>query len=131
SKFDARFVGSTVWNTTDEPIATALQAFQAANNPQINAIKTNSMTSSLALLKPLPTGGVAGITFADTYQFTNLPARVNPSYQPSLQVQFEQPLLQGLGVEINERRAQPPGSVLTPFNNTSRVEGIVITRLRF
>ena len=61
-------------------------------------------------LKPLPTGGVAGITFSTVY--TNLTAPpagiVNPAYRPTLQFQFEQPLLQGFGVEINELRRQHP-----------------------
>src|SRR5262249_43069803 len=45
--------------------------------------------------------------------------------------QFEQPLLQAFGVEINQIRATHPGSMLTPFNVGGRVEGILITRLRF
>jgi outer membrane protein TolC len=48
-----------------------------------------------------------------------------------LQFQFEQPLLQGFGVEINQLRSTHPGSTLTPFPVGGRVEGILITRLRF
>ncbi len=131
AKFDARFTSSLTWNTTDEPVATALQQFQTSGAQGLNSINTNDANFSAGLLKPLPTGGVAGVTFTTAYEFTNLPARVNPSYRPNLQFQFEQPLLQGFGVEINQLRATHPGSVLTPFNTGGRVEGILITRLRF
>jgi outer membrane protein TolC len=131
SKFDAHFVSSLTWSTTDRPVGTALDQFQTGATG-INAIRTDAAEFKAALLKPLPTGGVAGITFDTPYQFTNLASRVNPSYTPSLQFQFEQPLLQGFGVEINQLRSSHPGSVLTPFNITGgRVEGILITRIRF
>src|SRR5205085_399078 len=70
------------------------------------------------------------------YQLTNLPARVNPSYRPDVQLSIEQPLLQGFGTEINQLRASHPGSVLNNpgvLNNfqAPTPEGILITRLRF
>ncbi len=134
SKFDAVFQSSMSWNVTDRPIGTALDAFQAGRAGALNAIQTDAATFNAAILKPLPTGGVAGITFNTQYQFTNLPAAVNPSYTPSLQFQFEQPLLQGFGVEINQLRAafpQPilaaiPGNLLQPTS-----EGILLTRIRY
>ena len=89
------------------------------------------MTASSTLLKPLPTGGVAGITFNTNYNLSNLQQRVNPAYQPNLSFSFEQPLLQGFGSEINQLRAAHPGSILNPYPNQARVEGILITRLRF
>lgn len=133
SKFDTRWTTNLNWNKTDTPIGTALQAAQAG---QINVLKTDAASFNTGLLKPLPTGGVAGITFNTNYQLTNTQtARVNPSYQPSLQFQFEQPLLQGFGVEINQLRTNHPNSILTPFNQALAgnrfVEGILITRLRF
>jgi outer membrane protein TolC len=132
SKFDAVWVSSMTWTTTDQPIATSLQTFQAGASG-LNAINQEQATFSSGVLKPLPTGGVAGITFNVPYTYTNLPARQNPAYQPLLQFQFEQPLLQGYGVEINQLRSAHPGSVLTPglFNNAPTPEGILITRIRF
>jgi outer membrane protein TolC len=126
SKFDAQWNTSLNWNSQDLPP-------QSLNN-FTNGITTNFVSS---LLKPLPTGGVAGITFSTQYQNLNQPVNIagtqvlNPSYSPQLQFQFEQPLLQGFGVEINQLRATHPGSVLTPFNTGGRVEGILITRIRF
>ncbi len=130
SKFDARWTTTMSWTTTDRPVGSPFEQFQTTGT-NINNIQTQDATLSTALLKPLPTGGVAGITFRTDYENTNLPARVNPSYRPNVQFQFEQPLLQGFGVEINQLRAAHPGSILTPFQNAARVEGILITRVRF
>lgn len=133
SKFDAVFTSSLNWNTTDRPVGTPLDTFQAGQQG-INAIRTQAAAFSTGIVKPLPTGGVAGITFRTDYQFTNLPSRVNPSYQPALQFSFEQPLLQGFGVEINQLRAMHPGSILTPglLNpQPGGTEGILIERIRY
>jgi outer membrane protein TolC len=132
SKFDTLFVGSMNWSTTDQPIGTPLQTFQAGSSG-VNAIQQEQATGSLQLLKPLPTGGVAGVTFNLPYTSTNLPARVNPNYQPQLLFQFEQPLLQGFGVEINQLRNAHPGSLLNPgvIPGAVTAEGIVISRIRF
>ncbi len=130
AKFDARLQASMTWNTTDRPVGTALETFQASFG-RINTISTNDAQFRAGLLKPLPTGGVAGVTFTTDYQLSNLNQRVNPAYRPALQFAFEQPLLQGFGVEINQLRASHPGSIVTPFQTGGRVEGILITRLRF
>jgi outer membrane protein TolC len=132
SKFDARWLSSLTWNNTDQPIGTAQQTFTALANRATNVTATelNDATISTGLIKPLPTGGVAGITFATSYELSNLNPRVNPSYTPTVAFTFEQPLLQGFGVEINQLRSAHPGSILTPYTNTSRTEGILITRIR-
>jgi outer membrane protein TolC len=131
AKFDAVWTSSATWTTTDRPIGTSLDVFQAGNTGA-NVIMQEQATVNTGVLKPLATGGVAGITFNTNYTLTNLPARVNPAYQPSLQFQFEQPLLQGYGVEINQIRATHPGSILTPgvLQGQTAPEGILITRLR-
>ncbi len=132
SKFDTHWVSSMTWNTTDRPAGTAIDQFQAGTN---GAIKTQAAELTTSLIKPLPTGGVAAITFDNQYQYSNLTSRVNPSYTPSVQFQFEQPLLQGFGVDINQIRADHPGSILsgTQFATQPRnaQEGIVLTRIRF
>src|SRR5262249_16862327 len=130
AKFDARWQTSMTWNNTDRPVGTALETFQA----QIGRITTHETPDAQVrpgLIKPLPTGGVAGLTFTTDYSFSNLNQRVNPAYRPTLQFAFEQPLLQGFGIEINQLRASHPGSIVTPFQAGGRVEGILITRLRF
>jgi outer membrane protein TolC len=134
SKFDAIWSTSLTWNTTDRPIATSADLITSGGQTSIN---TNAADARTAIFKPLPTGGVAGITFDVPYQLTNLPSAVNPAYQPSLQFAFEQPLLQGFGVEINQLRQAHPGSEL--LSNASVLgslpqpgtEGILITRIRF
>jgi outer membrane protein TolC len=136
TKFDTLFITSLNWNTTDQPIGTTAATIQASGAQGINAIVQEQATFSSGFFKPLPTGGVAGITFNVPYTFTNLPARTNPAYQPQLQFQFEQPLLQGFGVEINQLRPVHPGSILNPLIGTTgnlspTPEGILISRIRF
>ncbi len=136
SKFDAQWVSSASWQGTDRPIGTALDVFTAGGSNAINAIVQEDATVTTGIVKPLPTGGTAGITFSTPYTLTNLPARVNPSYTPSLQFAFEQPLLQGFGVEINQLRPSFPGStILNLLPNIANLaptqEGILITRIRF
>ena len=125
---------SLQYQITDQPIGTSQQTFVAGGTTSsVNANETTTATGSMQFLKPLATGGVAGITFNLPYTITNLPARQNPSYQPQLQFQFEQPLMQGFGVEINQIRPGHPGSLLNPniLNSTPESEGILISRLRF
>lgn len=124
SKFDAVWNTSMTWTQTNE--STGGNPFLGFNNGQSANFTTD-------LIKPLPTGGVAGITFTTAYtDLFNPPAGfVNPQYRPSLNFTFEQPLLQGFGVELNEIAPTHPASVLTPYNNSSRTEGVVITRIRF
>ncbi len=138
SKFDALWTTSLTWNNTDQPIGTAIQSF---SNPGAVATEQSAASFNTALLKPLPTGGVAGITFNTDYTYqsinTNSGQRVNPLYQPSVQFEFEQPLLQGFGVEINQLRQGNPTSELLPNGGAlgalpqPGVEGILITRIRF
>lgn len=133
SKFDAVLSSSMSWQNTDRPIGTSLDVFQTGNSG-VNAIEQHDANFSTTIQKPLASGGVAGITFAVPYTLTNLPAAVNPAYRPSLQFAFEQPLLQGYGVEINQLRAAHPGSILQPglINNfAGNAEGILVTRIRF
>jgi outer membrane protein TolC len=124
AKFDAQWTTAMSWTSTDEPL-NGLNQFNTGNSAQFQS----------SLLKPLPTGGVAGITFSTQYQQLAHPPTgftlLNPAYTPRLQFQFEQPLLQGYGVEHNQLRPSHPGSVLTPFPTSARVPGILITRLRF
>ncbi|HEV8060095.1 MAG TPA: TolC family protein [Gemmataceae bacterium] len=124
SKFDALYTSSLNWNVTDQP----LQGLNQFNNGEL-------ATLSNSILKPLPTGGVAGITFSTQYQtLTNPPlgfTLINPAYSPSLQFAFEQPLLQGFGVEINQLRQAHPNSILTPFASTVRAEGVLISRVKY
>jgi outer membrane protein TolC len=139
SKFDAIWSSSANWNTTDRPVATASDLFSAGGaGSGITAINEQDVTVSTGIYKPLPTGGIAGITFSTAYTDTNLPTLVNPSYRPTLQFGFEQPLLQGFGTEINELRPTHPDqfSILNPglfsqFNASPTPEGILVTRIRF
>ncbi len=136
AKFDARWITSLSWGVVDRPVGTALDTFQTLRT-NVSTLQEDLGSFSSALVKPLPTGGVAGITFNMNYQLSNTGQRVNPSWQPEIQVGFEQPLLQGFGIDINQLRSTHPGanggqiSGLPSFPTGGRAEGILITRIRF
>ncbi len=126
AKFDARFTASMNWNKQDQAVANIFNNFNNGDFAAFNA----------GIIKPLPTGGVANITFNTNYsKLSNVPAGfavINPSYTPSIQVGFEQPLLRDFGVDINQLLPQHPGSTqLAGFRPTGgRAEGILVTRIR-
>jgi outer membrane protein TolC len=131
ARFDAEFISSMTWTTTDEQ-QQGLQSFQNGQTAQL-------ITS---LVKPLPTGGFAGITWNNTYQNLSNPptgtfSLLNPSYTSRLSFQFEQPLLTNSGVEINQLLpTQAPSTLFSQINNRrfaagGPIEGIVISRIRF
>ena len=131
SKFDARWITSMSWQKVDQPVAAQFLNFQQQRD-------VANFTSTLA--KPLPTGGVAGITFSVDYsKFGQIPQSqannfVNPNYIPRLQFVFEQPLLQLFGVEVNQLTSQAPTSTLIQGLRPSggqTTEGILLTRIRF
>jgi hypothetical protein len=129
SKFDARWITQMTWNKVDQPILNLQQSFSNGD----------TATLSTTMAKPLPTGGVAGITFSTNYLNLSTPppansgfVALNTSYTPRIQFTFEQPLLQAFGVEINQLLPNHPGSQLIPgFRTTGQgTEGILITRIR-
>jgi outer membrane protein TolC len=127
SKFDTRFINSVTWQNLDAPTPSAFSNFNVGDKANV--------TSTLA--KPLPTGGVAGITWSVDYtNLTNAPqslTNINKYYTPKLQFSFEQPLLQGYGIEINQIAQAHPGSQLLnlrPSGGTT-TQGILIARIRY
>jgi outer membrane protein TolC len=130
SKFDARWITSMTWQKVDQPVAAQFLSFQQ---------QRDASNVSTTLAKPLPTGGVAGITFSVDYskfatQSITQAGFTNPNYTPRLQFTFEQPLLQLFGVEVNQLTSSHPGSSLIPGLRPSGgqgVDGILITRIRF
>jgi outer membrane protein TolC len=130
SKFDARYISSMTWQKVDQ--AQAAQFTQSLNNG-------DQATLATTLAKPLPTGGVAGISFNTTYRNLSNPpttgqiSSLPTSYSPQLQFTFEQPLLQNFGVEVNQLLQAHPGSILIPGLQASGgtgSEGILVTRIR-
>lgn len=128
SKFDARWITSMQWQKIDQPVAAQFLSFQQSRDAA-------SFSSTLA--KPLPTGGVAGITFSTDYskfsqQSASQTQLVNPNYTPRVQLTVEQPLLRLFGVEVNQLAPTHPGSLLlNGLQSTGQgTEGILITRIR-
>ena len=129
SKFDARWISSMTWQKMDQPTAGAVPV--VPEQPRRGHFSTT-------LAKPLPTGGVAGITFSTDYSKFAPPGAaaarfVNPNYTPRLQFSFEQPLLRLFGVEVNQLAAEPPRAAscsnVRPSGGQG-TEGILITRIR-
>jgi outer membrane protein TolC len=131
SKFDTLWNNSLTWSRTETPLGISPTTFTQAG-PALSSIAADNLSFTTGLVKPLPTGGVAGVTFGLTRQRTAPHSAIDPVYQPDIQFTFEQPLLQGFGEEINQLRANHPGSLLTPFSTAlpNAVEGILITRIR-
>jgi outer membrane protein TolC len=128
SKFDTLWNTSLLWNRTETPLGISPTTFTRA--PSLGDVTADNLSFNSTLEKPLPTGGVAGITFGLSSQWNNPPSAINPAIAPSVQFIFEQPLLQGFGVEINQLLPSHPGSRLMPFATGNMGEGILITRLR-
>lgn len=135
ARFDTRWITSMSWQKVDQPVAAQFLSFQQ---------QRDSANITSQLVKPLPTGGLAGITFSTDYsKFTSLstqPGFVNPNYTPRVTFGFEQPLLQMFGVEINQIADSHPsailGSQLFPGVRQSGGQlgprtGILLTRIRF
>jgi len=130
SKFDARFTSSLTWGKQDQATLNLQQSFSNGDTFQFSS----------TIAKPLPSGGLAGITTSMNYLNLSTPppansgfVTLNSSYQPRVQFIFEQPLLQGFGVETNQLTTAHPGSVLIPGLRPSGgqgSEGILITRIR-
>jgi len=129
SKFDTLWNTSLVWNRTETPLGISPTTFTQTASPLRN-VAADNLSFNSTLEKPLPTGGVAGITFGLSSQWNAPASPINPAVQPSVQFIFEQPLLQGFGVEINQLLPAHPGSRLMPFATGNTGEGILITRLR-
>lgn len=127
SKFDARLLNSMSWQNQDAPTPNSFASFNVGDRATLQS----------TLAKPLPTGGVAGITWTVDYtNLTNAPSsltNINKYYTPKLQFTFEQPLLQGYGIEINQIAPSHPGSQLLNLRASggTTTEGILISRIRY
>src|SRR5205085_12292380 len=105
-----------------------LTSFQNGDNATFNS----------GLYKFLPTGGLVGVTFNMDYNLLTTPpaglVTTNPTYRPRAQILFEQPLLEGAGVEYNQLAVSHPGAITASGVRSpggGRVEGVLITRLRY
>jgi outer membrane protein TolC len=127
SKFDVQWINSLTWQKVDNPTAAQFLTFSS---------QYDSASISSTLVKPLPTGGVAAITFDTNYTKyqnpnTNIGNFVNPNYVPQVQFTFEQPLLRLFGVEANQLAPSHPGSQLLNIQPSggSGTQGILLQRI--
>lgn len=139
SRFDARWVTQMVWQKVDQPVAAQFLSFQQ---------QRDGASFSSRIDKPLPSGGLAGITFnVDYSKFATIPQNlssgfVNPNYTPRVTFSFQQPLLRQFGVEINQLNDFHPGRGdggdfnfpvgSSPFaSNLPGQASILVTRIRY
>jgi outer membrane protein TolC len=132
SRFDALWQSNMNWNKLETPLG--------PNASDVD--KQDTAQFSSGLFKPLASGGVAGISLANNYAFSNATPGINPTflpnlvpgfnpvYSPNLQFTFEQPLLKGYGVFINQLLSAHPNSVLNPLPGAAG-PGILLARLSF
>jgi outer membrane protein TolC len=144
AKFDVQWNTSLTWNWTEIPLGTSPTTFlngtaggggatggsTGTGTRTLENTAASTLLFSTGLVKPLPTGGVAGITFNLNSAWNTPPSIFNPAVQPSVQFVFEQPLLQGFGIEINQLRDTHPGGTILPFGVGGFGEGVLITRIR-
>ena len=136
SRFDARWVTQMIWQKVDQPVAAQFLSFQQ---------QRDGASFSSRLDKPLPSGGLAGITFNVDYSKYNSTSSqagfVNPNYTPRVTFSFQQPLLRQFGVEINQMNDFHPGRGdagdfnfpvgSSPFaSNLPGQASILVTRIR-
>ena len=133
SKFDARWSTSMTWQKVDQPVAAQFLSFQQ---------QRDGASFSSRIEKPLPTGGLANITFSTDYsKFSSTSSQagfVNPNYTPRLSFGFDQPLLRFFGVEINQLLDSHPGPSQAGFLYAPPQPGvflpgtssILVTRIR-
>src|SRR5262245_26553578 len=97
--------------------------------PSVNESDLTGAEHRSDFVKPLPTGGVAGVSARVSYQDFALPFLLNPTYRPALEMSFEQPLLRGAGVFLNQLREKHPGGFRTPVPVGGTAPGILLARI--
>ncbi len=129
ARFDTIWDSGFNWKRTNQ-LSGILNPTPADNfllKNQVDAVGFNT-----SLLKPLPTGGVAGVMFSTDYtNQAGLPSDqfVNPAYRPLVGIVFEQPLLRGAGVPINQILDSHPGGYRNSFATSNRAPGIMLARI--
>lgn len=129
ARFDPVWQMGTNWTRIDR---LSQQLVETPDEELILKDRLDTVNFNTSLIKPLPTGGLAGLVFSTDYAFEPiLPSSqfVNPAYRPMLSFVFEQPLLQGAGVGINEILDSHPGGYRNQIPTSNRVPGIMLARI--
>lgn len=131
ARFDTWAETSIFWNRIDQPnrFLTPLSSFDQVTNRD----RADDVDFSTGLYRRLPTGGFAGMRLRTAYESNLLSSSssqvVNPAYRPVADLMFEQPLLQGAGVFVNQLRDFHPGSLRHPFPDNGKPPGILLARI--
>lgn len=130
---EARF--DTIWDTGFNYKRTNELSGILNPTPDDNFLLRNEFDAvgfNTSLLKPLPTGGIAGVTFSTDYMNqAGVPSDqfINPGYHPEVGIVFEQPLLRGAGVSINEILDSHPGGYRNQIPTSNHAPGIMLARI--
>ncbi len=96
---------------TLDPVLAGTLAWAHATSPQTNAFQygtsvltTNSLITNVSLNKSFISGGTATIGFSNNFVAQNSYINfLNPSRTATLSAQYQQPILQGLSLAVNNR----------------------------
>jgi len=132
ARFDVWGETSTFWNRIDQ--RSRYLTPLTGSNEVLNRNKVDDVDFSAGLYRRLPTGGFAGLRMRTGYEDNFLgpidrATTVNPTYRPIFDMMFEQPLLQGAGVFINQLRDFHPGSIRQTLPDSGKPPGILLARI--
>lgn len=85
-----------------------------------------------SLFKRLPTGALAGVQFitdAERNYLVDNNSVINPAVRPRMDLFFEQPLLQGSGLLINQLRDFAPVGYRRNYPDNGKAPGILLVRI--
>jgi hypothetical protein len=123
SKFDTLWNNSLMWNRTETPLGISPTTFTQTPSLLRN-VAADVLSFNSTLEKPLPTGGVAGITFALSSQWNTPASPINPAIQHCCRVLEWRstsffPRIPAAGSCRSLPAMQPKGSSLPVFAWTS------------
>ncbi len=130
ARFDPFSESNVFWDRIDQP--TRFLTPETPFEQLTTRDKADSVLFDTGLYKPLETGGIAGIRWRNDYENNFLPPGsgiLNPAYRTALEFTFEQPLLQGAGVFINQVRDTLPEGLRRTLPDVGRPPGILLTRI--
>lgn len=128
SRFDVLWNSSLLFSRIDQPTRildpSPVQIL-------INRNRLDYAEFQSGFLKPLPTGGLAGVQYRETYEYQPFggPTILNPGYRSFANLTFEQPLLRGFGTLVNQVRDAHPGGVRSQVPIPGRGPGLLLARV--
>jgi outer membrane protein TolC len=131
ARFDVYSETNLFWNRIDQ--ATRFLEPETPFEQLTTRNKADLVTFDTGLYRRLPDGGFAGLRLRSDYENDYLTPNsqiINPVYRSAVELVFEQPLLQGAGVLINQLRDTHPDTIRRqPFPDGGKPPGIMLVRI--